>query len=256
MTMKELLIILFVFLSFGLTAQSDIDLIEELNELAQSESGRIYLIYQTKDSTSNTIDTFYIAIIPDEWEIYSFKVGYGYSPNGQTEFEVSPKMVKPVKHGVSSYTIEGYKNHPDVLDVQPIAFVEVPARYVSFKPVNIIENGDTITTVPTQKVQARRLVRKGGLKYVSKEEAMKMNKNDVYILTGNIRIREHFPVCGWSSRPAIDEIQNALNEKGYICPIDGVLGRSTKDALLQLQKDNNLTEGRLDIDTLKILGVL
>ena len=51
-------------------------------------------------------------------------------------------------------------------------------------------------------------------------------------------------------------IQKALNEKGYECPLDGILGQSTKNALLQFQKDNNLPEGRLDIDTLKTLGVL
>jgi peptidoglycan hydrolase-like protein with peptidoglycan-binding domain len=47
-----------------------------------------------------------------------------------------------------------------------------------------------------------------------------------------------------------------LKDAGYDPgPIDGILGYQTKSALIKFQKANNLPEGRLDIETLKKLGV-
>ena len=54
----------------------------------------------------------------------------------------------------------------------------------------------------------------------------------------------------------ITDIQRALKNRGYNPgPIDGVLGTQTKAALVKFQKDNSLPQGRLDIDTLRKLGV-
>ena len=38
-------------------------------------------------------------------------------------------------------------------------------------------------------------------------------------------------------------------------PIDNILGSQTKSALLQYQKDKNLPQGNLNLETLKSLGV-
>jgi hypothetical protein len=54
----------------------------------------------------------------------------------------------------------------------------------------------------------------------------------------------------------ITQIQRALKDAGYDPgPIDGVFGSQTKGALIKFQKANNLPQGRLDIETLKKLGV-
>jgi hypothetical protein len=54
----------------------------------------------------------------------------------------------------------------------------------------------------------------------------------------------------------IRAIQIALKQKGYNPgPIDNVLGRQTKTALLQFQKDENLPQGNLNLETLKALGI-
>lgn len=51
-------------------------------------------------------------------------------------------------------------------------------------------------------------------------------------------------------------IQQALKAKGYDPgPLDNVLGPKTRAALTQYQKDNALPVGRLDVETLKSLGV-
>jgi peptidoglycan hydrolase-like protein with peptidoglycan-binding domain len=54
----------------------------------------------------------------------------------------------------------------------------------------------------------------------------------------------------------IRAIQMALKQKGYNPgPIDNVLDRQTKTALLQFQKDDNLPQGNLNLETLKALGI-
>ncbi|MDP5121078.1 MAG: peptidoglycan-binding protein [Spirosomaceae bacterium] len=54
----------------------------------------------------------------------------------------------------------------------------------------------------------------------------------------------------------IRSIQIALKQRGYDPgPIDNVLGRQTKTALLQFQKDENLPQGNLNLETLKALGI-
>ena len=151
--MKQITAFLLVILSLSLNAQNETDIVTQLNELGKY-AGKVYLIWSMPDSLNT--DTTYIAIIPDEWETYSFKVGHGFSSNEEITFEISPMTVKPIKRGVSTSSINRYKDNIDEdVNIQPIAFVEVPARYVTFKPVCIVENGNRIITVPTQKVKQK-----------------------------------------------------------------------------------------------------
>lgn len=56
----------------------------------------------------------------------------------------------------------------------------------------------------------------------------------------------------------ISQIQSALEERGYdVGPagIDNILGKDTRAALTQFQKDNQLPVGNLDYETLKALGI-
>ncbi len=56
----------------------------------------------------------------------------------------------------------------------------------------------------------------------------------------------------------IRQIQNALIAKGYdvgTAGADNVMGADTRAALIKYQRDNNLPEGNLNIETLKSLGV-
>ena len=56
----------------------------------------------------------------------------------------------------------------------------------------------------------------------------------------------------------ITQIQTALEERGYdVGPaaIDNILGKDTRAALTQFQKDNELPVGNLDYETLKALGI-
>ncbi|MGB0838640.1 MAG: peptidoglycan-binding domain-containing protein [Chitinophagales bacterium] len=58
------------------------------------------------------------------------------------------------------------------------------------------------------------------------------------------------------TRATIIAIQQALKAKGYDPgPIDDILGPKTRAALVQYQKDNNLPQGNLNVETLSALGV-
>lgn len=51
-------------------------------------------------------------------------------------------------------------------------------------------------------------------------------------------------------------IQRALRERGFDPgPIDNVIGRQTREALLNFQRKNGLPEGSLDVETLAALGI-
>lgn len=54
---------------------------------------------------------------------------------------------------------------------------------------------------------------------------------------------------------SIRQIQEKLIEKGYDCPLNNILDKATKQAVIQFQEDNHLPIGRLDHETLTILGI-
>lgn len=68
----------------------------------------------------------------------------------------------------------------------------------------------------------------------------------------NWREKSSHPICESFS---IADIQKGLNQKGYKCTINNIVDEETKTALLKFQRDNKLPEARLDIETLKMLGV-
>lgn len=65
-------------------------------------------------------------------------------------------------------------------------------------------------------------------------------------------------ICGTGCyMPSYLSIHQSLKQKGYYSDtLNNILNESTKLALIQFQKDNNLPVGNLDIETLRGLGVL
>jgi len=60
---------------------------------------------------------------------------------------------------------------------------------------------------------------------------------------------------GGSRAVTIDGIQKALCAKGFDIPINGILDKRTRAALIKFQKENELPQGRLDVETIKLLEV-
>jgi hypothetical protein len=131
-----------------------------------------------------------------------------------------------------------YKNITKTVVVRPAETntIEIPAEYKTVKKTVMVKTAETKTTeVPAQyrTVSNRRLVKAGG--FSEWREVLCQNKINAV---------------------KVQEIQAALKAKGYNPgPIDNVMGKMTKVALVQFQKDNGLPIGQLDFDTLKALGV-
>jgi hypothetical protein len=71
---------------------------------------------------------------------------------------------------------------------------------------------------------------------------------------GNLESRE--VLCDTNASPAkIKEVQEALNQKGYPAPADGVFGPATRQAMEDYQRANGLPVGHLPVSTLESLGV-
>ena len=242
--------LLIVILPLSLNAQNGIDLVKELNQLKDKEPDKIFVFSKTQDTLNRSFDTIHIAIIPNQWETYSIKVGYGFSPNGQTTFEISPAIIQPVKQRKISSDVN-LKN----ISNEAVLFDEIPAKYISLEPITIIEKGDSIISVPTQKITAKRLIKKSSFELLTKEEAIKMNKREVLTIIDNVVIKQFLRPSNCRPQNTVEAIQKALNEKGYKCPVDNIISESTRKALIQFQKENNLPEGRLDIETLEELDI-
>ena len=131
-----------------------------------------------------------------------------------------------------------YKTITKTVVVRPAEtrVIEIPAEYKNIKKTVLVKPAETkVTDIPAQyrTVSNRRLVKPGG--FSEWREVLCQNKINA------VKIRE---------------IQAALKSRGYDPgPVDNIMGKQTKSALVKYQKDNGLPIGQLDFETLKSLGV-
>ena len=93
------------------------------------------------------------------------------------------------------------------------------------------------------------------LKEIAHPDEAEHSHRVIPLKKGTYEPYSYISCCLKASTFRIKDIQQALSDKDYPNTVDGVLGSETKAALIQFQKDNNLPQGRLDIETLKLLGV-
>lgn len=113
--------------------------------------------------------------------------------------------------------------------------IEVPAEYETVKVRQLATPArEQRTNIPAeyQSVKETKLVKEGKLHWQS-------------------------ILCETNASPdLITNVQRALNEAGFNAgPVDGILGRSTSNAIGEYQRANGLSRGQLTIETLKKLGV-
>ena len=113
--------------------------------------------------------------------------------------------------------------------------IEVPAEYETIKVRKLATSAREMRTdIPAeyQSVQETRMVKEGKLHWQ--------------------------PIlCETNASPdLITNVQRALNDAGFNAgPVDGILGRTTSNAIGAYQRANGLSTGQLTIETLKKLGV-
>jgi len=113
--------------------------------------------------------------------------------------------------------------------------VKVPAKYETVKVRKLAtEAREQRTTIPAeyQTVEETRLVKEGKLHWQS-------------------------ILCETNASPdLIANVQRALNDAGFHAgPVDGILGKTTSNAIGAYQRANGLSSGQLTIETLEKLGV-
>lgn len=162
--------------------------------------------------------------------------------------------------------------------------VTVPATYINIErdiPSTIQKNSNDITQTESQFITLEKqiLVSEGSVtevnllpeykevtRYIKRKNARfeevnvpaeyrEITKIRLVSEGGNIEPRE--VLCPKDYPKFVQPLQEALQRLGYDVGIaDGVLGRKTKDALVQYQALNNLPIGQLDFESMKRLSVI
>ncbi len=151
-----------------------------------------------------------------------------------------------------------------------LAYIEVPAQsqiihFAENDSFKIIQIERLIRPASLEWVLQSSILKKEDFKKLSPYESGKYKyfrdeKNQiVYVYSDSNNWGEWKDViCGSGCyAPSYLAIHKSLKQKGYYSDtLSNILNESTKLALVQFQKDNNLPVGNLDFDTLRMLGVL
>ena len=131
------------------------------------------------------------------------------------------------------------------------------ARYETIESICIEEDGKKIL-MPSKKndyIERKRVLQNTQIRVINKEAAIHSTNKTYKIEGGQWDDWKEFLCTSHSRNFSISKLQRAIVEQGYDIEIDGVLGATTRAALIDFQKKNNLPVGRLDIETLKKLGL-
>jgi hypothetical protein len=162
--------------------------------------------------------------------------------------------------------------------------VKTPAEFVSIRkelPATDLKQGNEVRQEGLQyKTVVKKVIKKEGqlleidvfpeyeevTRYIKKENARFEEVNikpeyqevqRVRVISEGGKVEPIEVLCNKDYPQYIQQIQEKLAALGYDPgPVDGVLGRKTKNAITQYQADNNLPIGQLDFQTLKSLGIV
>lgn len=159
------------------------------------------------------------------------------------------------------------------------AQVEVPARYASIEKRVFQKDGKWWTETITDTLNVSRTKYKSPFHKITKNEmaAIKDTFQTLHFINKTppnnakfsiieqqiIDKQGHFSewqavictiVCNLQAA-SIRPIQERLKAKGYEVEVNNIFDDKTKAVLIQFQKDNDLPQGQLDVETLKMLGV-
>ncbi len=137
--------------------------------------------------------------------------------------------------------------------------VALPAEYKTVKRRVVVEPAKTMAVdIPEQykTVKVRKLITKASERRIEVPAQYQDVSDMVLVSEGQLEWR---PIlCETNTSPDIvRKLQMALRNAGHNPgPIDGVLGRSTMDAVTSYQKANSLASGQLTIKTLRSLNIM
>lgn len=201
------------------------------------------------DTSKISKDSIFLEIIPPTYKEEEIILGSFLKEKDlqkpQIMIEVSPATLKYV---IPKYRKKCYGK--DFLkDIYTIQLMVVPAKYIT---IEVNQNDSSFKDLI---ITRKKVVQESTIKIISKSERLTTNYPTLAI-SKHISIRKELllPSCCGLNFSILD-IQEALVKAGYDCPTNDIIDSKTRQAIIQFQRDNNLPEGRLDIKTLKKLGV-
>lgn len=156
-------------------------------------------------------------------------------------------------------TLEITREFPATLTKNQSNIEQLPEQYITFEKVTLKSEGSVkeVNVLPEYK-EVTRLVKKQNASFeeVTVPPVFKEVKRIQLVSQGgNIEPRE--VICSKDYKEYLRPLQEKLHTLGYdVGTIDGVLGKKTKDALLDYQVKHNLPIGQLDLGTMRHLGLL
>jgi hypothetical protein len=149
---------------------------------------------------------------------------------------------------------------PNPKDCEVLALVEMPAVYKTvekkvLKKDEVIE--DVVIPGEYSAVKREVLEKEETFKDVEMPPKYKVIEKKVLVEKGGYQVWRAVICAEDFTSDIIKKIQKALANKGYQPgPVDGIMGAKTKAELFKFQKDENLPNGNLSIETLEKLGVM
>ncbi len=187
--------------------------------------------------------------------ISDYKINYTpvdpvYITVEKTELEEDAKFVwQPAKDQISDeFRPTGYQV---CLTEEPAEYLEVTKKVLETPARVETEVVPAVTeTIDTKELVAEAQVVKTPIEEEYKTITKKQKISDEQIAWKRILCQTNM------NKDVVKRIQEALNEKGYEAgEPDGLLGRGTKSAIDQFQRENNLATGGITYETLNALGI-
>ena len=242
--MKKLFFIFLVLLHFTAAfAQPNVD-----SMLSTAEVGKQYLSLSLENNPSLG-KSFYV-IIPPIFETYIDSIPQA-KENIPTSlkvdtltyaFEIQPTAQNWMLRTIEDTLVYNYMNNRNLANntfLLLVPFYQVPKYQTTtyYSVNNNVRNYNYNDFIPIEK---QRLITAGTIKKLSsKDEILHPNQIVFEVINGKW---ENFKPVSIPSHPPITliRIQEALNEKGYECKIDGIFDENTRSALQQFEKDHDL----------------
>jgi hypothetical protein len=264
--MKSLITLLFLISSLTLLAQPNLQQIEAL--INDAHPGTCYF---TKPLDSTVTQKVYFEIESNVWETIQttthqllkeqkLEEKLQSDTSSSIDIIVSPlskKLIRRPQHIRKPYLNSVKENsHFSNENAIFICLIEIPPRYITCSKTSILKDGKPIFIIKNEKVTIRKFVRRGNICFLSIEEVTQSdNKNIFEVYTGEwSNIYQETAHCPPNPRFSIEILRQKLIEKGYTIKNDGTLNTEFRNALIDFQRKNGLPEGRLNIETMKLLG--
>jgi hypothetical protein len=252
------ILILSLLLSYISFAQIDINALLEKN--IEENLGKCFVSYPLDTNDKNI---YYLQIIPAEYETYQIRIDEKFVKKQIDQKRINnPSNLDLPINTASSKTVLIKKSINCMSKIayetgKSFCFMEIPAHYTKIKRLPIVKNGDTTYIVKDTIVDARRIIKPIEIRVYQKKKEVDFAR-PTYEVKGGRWSKWLELECSFHRQDdlKIIDVQRRLIELGYKIELSGVFDELTKKVLLDFQRNNNLTDRGLNIETFVALDLV